>query len=362
MGWLVGIMCLFFGLSSAYAPYLHSCTGFKLTAKNGSAVNGRTLEFGIVVESSIVVIPRGFEFTGTTPQGSGLKYKTQYGSVGMIAFGNTAILDGMNEKGLSIGTFYFPGYASYAKITSENQSKALSPIEFPNFLLATCATLADVRAAVQNIVISGSVIKAWGNTPPPFHYIVYDKEGQALVIEPINGKLIVYDNPLGVLTNSPDFVWQMTNLRNFINLTPWNVKPVTLNGVAFAPFGQGSGMVGIPGDFTPPSRFVRAAIFAATAIPSETTDEAVLQAFHILNQFDIPVGVVRQKENGQIGTDSTQATCVRDPQGLKYYFKTYDDQSIKMVDLKKFDLNAKAIKQASTASKEAFLDITSTLK
>jgi len=341
---------------------LHPCTGLKLTAKNGSTVHGRTLEFGVVVDASVAVFPRGMEFTGTAPKGPGLKYQSKYGAVGMIAYGNPTLMDGMNEKGLSIGTFYFPGFAGYASITADNQAKALSPIEFPHWILMTCASIEDVKAALSNVVIAPTVNKAWGNQPAPFHYIVYDKKGQALVIEPIDGQLKTYDNPIGAFSNSPNFEWHMTNLRNYINLTPWNVKPVSLNGLTFAPFGQGSGMVGLPGDFTPPSRFVRAAIFSLTATPSETSDDAVYQAFHILNQFDIPVGTVRQKEGDLMATDSTQVTCVHDPESLKYYFRTYDDQTIRVVDLKKFDFSSKAVKQVSAKGTEKSVNITDLLK
>ena len=96
-------------------------------------------------------------------------------------------------------------------------------------------------------------------------------------------------------------------------------------------------MIGLPGDFSPPSRFVRAAIFSAAATPSETASEAVFQLFHILNQFDIPIGVVRAVENGVVHTDRTLATTVRDPAALQYYFRTYEDPTIRKVDLNSFD-------------------------
>lgn len=341
---------------------LEACTGIKLKTKDGSLVHGRTLEFGVKVDTSAVIIPRGYEFVGTTPNGAGLTYKAKYAVVGAIAYDDLAVLDGMNEKGLAAGTFYFPGFAEYSKSTSENQSKALSPIEFSNWILTQFATVEEVKAALSSVVIAPTIYKDWGNQTPPFHYIVYDKSGRSLVIEPLNGQLITYDNPLGVFTNSPKFDWHMTNLRNFINMTSINAKPITLDGVQLYPFSQGSGMVGIPGDFTSPSRFVRATIFSVTALPSDTANEAVLQAFHILNQFDIPVGTIREKVDGVIHSDYTMITCVRDPQSLKYYFKTYDDQSIKSVDLNKFDWNAKSVKKLSTAGKEQVIDISSNLK
>lgn len=341
---------------------LDACTGIKLTPKDGSIIHGRTLEFGVQVDSSVSVVPRGYAFTGTTPQGPGLTYKAKYGAVGAMAFNIPALLDGLNEKGLAVGTFYFPGFADYAALTADNQSSALSPVEFPNWLLTQFATIEEVKEHLSTVHIVPTVVKQWGPTPPPFHYIVYDKTGKALVIEPREGKLLAYDNPLGTLTNSPNFEWHMKNLRNYINLTSVNAKPLQIDGLTLSPFGQGSGMVGLPGDFTPPSRFVRAAIFTVTALPVATADEAVGQAFHILNQFDIPLGAARAEEDGVVHSDFTQVTCVRDPQSLKYYFKTYDDQTIKVVDLNSFDLDAKSIKSASASGKPSYVNVSAELK
>lgn len=353
---------LFFALMTV-SEHAEACTGIKLVAKDNSFVHGRTLEFGVMVDTSILVIPRGYEFIGTTPEGPGLSYKAKYGALGAMAADDTLILDGINEKGLAIGVFYFPGYAEYAKITSTNKSRALSPVDFSNWIITQFATVEEVKEAVAKVSIAPTIIKEWGNdVPPPFHYIVFDKTGKSIVIEPIKGSLIVYDNPIGTMSNSPAFDWHMTNLRNFINLTPFNVSPLKVRGIELAPFGQGSGMVGLPGDFTPPSRFVRASIFSITATPSDKAEQAVGQAFHILNQFDIPVGTVRQKEKGITYSDATLVTAVRDPQSLKYYFKTYDDQTIRVVDLKKFDLNGKALLRASTASKQPIVDFTADLK
>ena len=136
---------------------------------------------------------------------------------------------------------------------------------------------------------------------PPCHYIVNDASGQCVVLEYVNGELKIHDNPLGVITNSPTFDWHVTNLRNYVNLTVNNVPPVEISGIKLPGFGQGSGMLGLPGDFTPPSRFIRAVAFSQSALPVATADEGVLQAFHILNQFDIPKGAARGVEHGKRG-------------------------------------------------------------
>jgi choloylglycine hydrolase len=341
---------------------IHACTGIKLIAEDGSLVHGRTLEFGVPVDISISVIPRGFSFRGTTPNGAGLRYTTKYAAVGASCFGKLSLMDGLNEKGLGVGTFYFPGYAGYSVVTKENQSKALAPTEFANWVLTQFSSVGEIKEALQEIVIAPTVTPEWGDLPAPFHYIVYDKNGGCIVIEPLGGTLVVYDNEIGVLTNSPAFDWHMQNLRNYINLSPYNAAPVSLNGALLKQFGAGSGMWGLPGDFTPTSRFVRAAIFSAAATPSKNSTDSIFQLFHILNQFDIPVGIALDKTGNIIHSDETQVTCARNPETLKYYFKTYEDQTIRSVDLTQFDLNARLIKTFHASSVNQIVDISSSLK
>ena len=242
-------------LSSAQA-----CTGIMLRTADGSVVHGRTVEFGILVEVDQAIIPRGHEFIAKAPDGPGMKYKARYGCLGLYTFKNLALCDGMNEKGLAVGAFYFPTFAKYTEVTKENRDKALSPADFPNWVLTQFATVGEVQAAIEagQAVIVPTVLDGWGPVAPPFHYVAYDKTGASIAIEPVDGKLKVTRNPLGVFTNSPTFDWHLTNLRNYIALNPRNVPPVELEGLKLQAFGQGSGMLGLPGDFTPPSRFVRA--------------------------------------------------------------------------------------------------------
>lgn len=341
---------------------IYACTGIKLIAKDGSIVHGRTAEFGVELDLSVVVIPRNYVFVGTTPLGKGISYKSKYAVLGASTFNQLAVLDGMNEMGLCAAGFYFSNYAGYTPTTPENQAQSLSPIDFTNWILTQFATLDEVRANLKNISIAPTRLKNWGPSPPPFHYIIYDKTGASIVIEPIHGELVVYENPLGVITNSPTFDWHITHLNSFVHLSPYNIMPVRFDGITFTPFGQGSGMIGLPGDYSPPSRFVRAAVFCVTAIPSPNAQEAVLQAFHILNPFDIPVGIIRDEISGVVHTDTTLATAVRDPQSLRYYYKTYEDQSIKMVDLKKFDPHAKTIKTLKITGKQSYVDVSNQLK
>jgi choloylglycine hydrolase len=353
----------FFTIFLGDIPFASACTGIELIAKDGSAINGRTVEFGRAINPNILLIPRNFEFQSVLPDGSsgGLSYKSKYAVVGGAIEQTKDVVDGLNEAGLSVATFYFPGYASYAPINRANKKHALSPLDFPNWLLTQFSTLDEVKAGIKNIVIAPTPFKQWGIVPP-FHYVVYDKNGKSIVIEPINGQLVVYDNPLGVITNSPTFDWQMTNLRNYINLSPVNVTAEDIKGLTLKQFGEGSGLHGMPGVFTPPSRFVRAAIFSSSAVPSETATETVFQVFHILNQFDFPVGSVRSNTETANVADSTLLTSVKDPKNLIYYFRTYDDQNIRSVHLKSFDFNEKNIKVIASAGGQPIQDVSAMAK
>ena len=161
----------------------------------------------------------------------------------------------------------------------------------------------------------------------------------------------------------------MTNLRNYISLRPLNVPSVKVGPSELKPLGQGNGLFGIPGDFTPPSRFVRAAVYGATAVPSPTAEEGVKQVFHILNNFDIPIGVAAEKQDGRTSYDYTMFTVARDPQNMRYYWKTYDDQTIRMVDLKALRLDdpslaigsAPKVRLLSTATAQPIVDMSSQL-
>lgn len=341
-----------------------ACTGIRLTNNDGSVVHGRTVEFGVTIETSIAVVPRGHTFVGETPLGDGLAYTAKHAAIGIITYTDVKIVDGLNEAGLAVGAFYFPDFAAYTPATPENQARGLSPTDFPNYLLTQFASIDEVRKALEadSVVVMPTVVAGWGPEAPPFHYVVYDKTGASIAIEPLAGKLVVRDNPLGVMTNSPEFDWHMTNLRNYIALDPRNVPPIEIDGTSFSQLGQGSGMLGLPGDFTPPSRFVRAAVFSATAVPSDTAEEGIGQTFHILNNFDIPVGVARSESHGVIHTDYTMLTVARDPQALRYYYKTYDDQTLRMVDLKALADEGGDIRIMSTKGTQSFVDMTAEVK
>lgn len=154
----------------------------------------------------------------------------------------------------------------------------------------------------------------------------------------------------------------MTNLRNYVNLSPYSPNQLNLDNIEFKPLGQGAGSLGLPGDFTPPSRFVRAAIFSSSVDNPLDNKQSILTVFHVLNNFDIPVGAARSKENGKTYADYTMFTSARDPQQLTYYFKTYQDQSIRAASINAMNLNSAAISILKIEGKQTIADVSANFK
>ncbi|MGA8794044.1 MAG: choloylglycine hydrolase family protein [Candidatus Binatus sp.] len=330
-----------------FAKLAPACTSIRLRAGDGTVVYARTMEFAIVLESDVIMVPRGYARTGTTPQGeNGLKWTSKYASLGInTGSGMPFLVDGVNEKGLAVGLLYFPGTVGYMKYSAGEASKTIAPWEVGSWILENFATVEEVKQNIGSITVPAVVVKQL-DFVPPLHYVVHDASGKSVVIEYVEGKLHVHDNVLGVMTNSPAFDWHMTNLRNYVNFSLVNVPPVKVGSITLTGFGQGTGMLGMPGDFTPPSRFVRAVAFSTSALPAKTGEEAVLLAFHLLNNFDIPNGLSREEhkdEHGNIVADYTVWTSAYDLKARRFYFRTYENSQIRSVDLMKMPLDAKNI-------------------
>ena len=224
------------------------------------------------------------------------------------------------------------------------------------FLLGTCSDVKEAVAAANGVLV-GDVIQKDMGFVPPVHYILTDASGKSVVLEHVDGELKIHANPLGVMSNSPTFDWHMTNLSNYVNMTVSNVPKIDVRGKEIKGLGQGSGMLGIPGDFTPPSRFVRAVAFSKSALPVENARAGVLQAFHILNQFDIPKGSARGMEHGREVADYTLWTSAADLKNLRYYYRTFDNSHIRMVDLNAVDFDAKEIRTILMSGEEQIEDV-----
>jgi choloylglycine hydrolase len=177
--------------------------------------------------------------------------------------------------------------------------------------------VSEVRDAIRNVVTAEVVFPACGFGPRA-HHVVSDAFGESIVIEYVGGRLQVHGNPLGVMSNSPSFDWHRTNLRNCMNLSVNPHPPGKVGAMTLTPLGHRSGMLGIPGDFAPPSRFVRVVAYSTSILPPANGAEAVLEAFHILNNVTCPrglpaMGATMRRETSRATTHSGPASAIFEP-------------------------------------------------
>jgi choloylglycine hydrolase len=243
------------------------------------------------------------------------------------------MVEGINEKGLSAGLFYFLNYGKYEPYEASLKDKCLADFQVVSYVLAECSTTDEVKEALSKVRIIN--IDPRSST---VHWRFTEPSGKQIVLEVVNEVMHFYDNPLGVLTNSPGIEWHWTNLSNYINLQPGNAPEHNFGPIEMKSLGHGSGMLGLPGDFTPPSRFVRATFFQLTAPQQPEAQKSVFQAFHILNNFDIPTGT--ELPWGKASADmpsATQFTVASDTHNRMIYYRTMYNSNIRCIDLKRID-------------------------
>ena len=373
--WLLKITWITFVLASlqiitcAHIASVQACTGIRLIAEDGSTVYGRTTEWGTFdLNSRVVIIPRGHEFTGQTPDGhNGKKWKAKYGVVGVDVLRKDVLADGMNEKGLAVGLFYHPGFARYEHYNSRLADESITAVDVASFLLTQFATVDEVKRAIAEVHVVPVVEEAIG-IPVPGHWMVTEPSGKSIVIEYLDRQLVIFDNPLGVITNAPNYDWHTTNLRNYLNLSAVALPSIKIEDMDFAPLGGGSGMIGIPGDFTPPSRFVRAVAWSQTVRPMEDSTEVVYELFRILDNFNVPLGAAEGSGSENAMTEGLRSatlwTTAWDLSERVLYFHTQHNRRVRQVSLDRVDFTRKEIVHiAMDASKEQDIeDVTLKIK
>lgn len=316
-----------------------ACTEVRLKAEDNSVVIGRSMEFGQALDSNVIVQPRGQENVSKLPDGKdGVKWKSKYGVLYLDGFGIDVAIDGMNETGLSLGSLFFPGEAQYQEMKGAKRSRTMVVNDLPLYILQNFATVDEVKEALPKLTVVGIHTPALQNIVVPAHFSVYEPDGTGIIIEYTKDGLNIYDSA-GIMTNSPAYPWHLTNMKNYIGLTNVNSEPVVIDGVSFAATGQGSGLNGIPGDPTPPARFIRAAAMAFLAAKPKNAGEAVNLAEHIMNTVDIPLGTVRDFSDKESFGDYTQWIVAKDLTNKVLYFRTYGNMTLKSVDMKRFDLS-----------------------
>lgn len=318
------------------------CTA--LTFKTKKHYFGRNLDYEFSYNETITITPRNYQFK-FRKMGENFKH---YAMIGMAFVQNDYPLyyDATNEKGLSVAGLNFPNNAFYPKKISGKDNVA--PFEFIPFILSTCKNVKEARKAIKNLNIFDENFSA--QLPhSPLHWLVAD-EKESIVVEPLKDGLKIYDNPVGVLTNNPTFDFHLTNLNNYINVSREEPLDKFAQGFKLAPYSRGMGGIGLPGDLSSASRFVKATFTKLNSISGESEVESVNQFFHILASVEQQNGCCKV-ENGFEHT--IYSSCCNIDSGI-YYYTTYNNRQIVGVDMFKEDLNSQSLKSYPLLSQKRF--------
>lgn len=349
-------------LSILIASNLYPCTGISIKSNENAYLQARTIEYGESnLNSKLIIVPKNHSFNSLLPntKETGISWKSKYNFVGISVINERFIAEGLNETGLNAGFFYFPNYGSLEKYNKKYKSKSLVDLQLVSYILSNFKSVEEVKQNIKNLKIVNIAYDKDNNALPTAHFRVADSTGANIVIEIIeNGKIMIYENKVGVITNSPDYPWHIKNLNNYVNLRAGNANNFNVNNQEISSFGAGTAALGLPGDITPPSRFVRAFFYLKT-MPKLNTKDSIFTAFHILNNFDIPIGVEFSNEHKEyIPKDilsATQWSSLSDLSNLEFYYKTMNDFSIKRVDLK--NINFKEYKIINLNEEKQINDI-----
>ena len=292
---------------------------------------GRTLDYEFSYGEEVVITPRNFPLAFSC-QGT---MESHYAMIGIahVAEGCPLYYEAVNEKGLGMAGLNFVGNAVYRKEQPGRDNVAT--YEFITWILSRCATLQEARALLERVNLTDTPFQE--QLPPAqLHWLIADRSG-AITVESVEEGVKVYDNPVGVLTNNPPFDEQMFALNNYMHLSPKTPQNLFSDKLDLHCYSRGMGALGLPGDLSSQSRFVRVAFVKMNSISGDSEAESVSQFFHILNSVDQQRGCCEVEEGKY---EITIYTCCCNADKGIFYYTTYDNHQITAVDMKLENLDA----------------------
>ncbi|MBO4480193.1 MAG: choloylglycine hydrolase family protein [Alphaproteobacteria bacterium] len=323
-------------ICAVIANNANACTGITMTAKDKSVVVARTVDWaGSKMNNIYVVVPRGHNEQSLLPDGTqnGMKFTARYGFVGLGMQQPEFVVDGTNEAGLSAALFYFPDYGKYQPYSPAMKANSLADFQVVSWILSQFSTIAEVKDAIDNVNIINI-----DPTASTVHWRITEPNGHQVVLEIVNGIPHFYENPLGVIANAPGLPWHLTNLNNYINIRSGTEDPVKFGPITLRSLSHGTGLLGLPGDFSSPSRFVRMAFFKNYAIQQDTGFDTAMQSFHLLNNVDVPFGTAFKTGTAKFDMpSSTQWTIATDITNRIIYYHTMYNRALRRIDMNKIN-------------------------
>ena len=312
------------------------CTA--ITYKTKDFYFGRNLDVERSYNERVVITPRNFEIKMRCVAA----LKTHYAIIGMATVINNFPLyfDATNEKGLSMAGLNFPDNADYKPFHEKLNN--VTPFEFIPYILGKCKNIYEALEEVNKINLVNMNFSE--NLPlSPLHFIISDR-AKSLTVESVKDGLKIYENPVGVLTNNPTFDYHLMNLNNYMTLNEGKCENKFSDELKFNNYSLGLGALGLPGDFSSASRFVKATFVKYKSQSEGSEKESVNQFFHILNSVAMPKGCVLVRDGEYEYT--RYSSCCNVDKGI-YYYKTYDDFNIKKIDMNSFDFNTNELYEMS---------------
>ncbi|MBM6721707.1 choloylglycine hydrolase [Pseudoflavonifractor phocaeensis] len=298
------------------------CTSIALTTKD--TYTGRNLDLEYAFGEKVVITPRQFPLQFHKMPA----LETHQAIIGMasVAEGYPLYAEGVNESGVYMAGLNFPDNTHYPP--EGGAGEALAPYELIPWLLGTCKTAAEAAEHMKRIPLLGVPFRP--DMPlAPLHWHIADRHG-AFVAEPMEDGVKVYPDPVGVLTNNPPFPFHRTNLTQYRGLSAAQPDNTLDPALELPTFGQGMGAIGLPGDWSPASRYLRAAFCKRNSVCENSEESSVSQFFHLLDTVAMPRGAVRTPEGN---CDITRYSCCINTATGTYYYKTYDNCAITAVAL-----------------------------
>lgn len=308
------------------------CTSITYTTKDHYF--GRNFDYEISYNEVVSVTPRNYLLNFRKVK----NLENHYAIIGIAAgiADYPLYYDAMNEKGLCIAGLNFSGYAHYNEYKEEKEN--VSPFEFVPYILGQCATVDEAKNLLRNINL---VNINYSESLPlsPLHWLMADKE-KSIVIESMEDGLHIYDNPVGVLTNNPSFDYQLFNLNNYRSLSSRTSENTFSKDLDLKAYSRGMGGMGLPGDLSSSSRFVKAVFTKLNSVSGTSEDESISQFFHILSSVEQQRGLC--DVGGEKYEYTVYSSCCNMDKGI-YYYRTYDNSQITAVDMFKENLDGKQI-------------------
>ena len=304
------------------------CTA--ITFKTNDFYFGRNLDVERSYNERVVVTPRNFELKMRCVE----PLKIHYALIGMATVIDDFPLyfDATNETGLSMAGLNFPKNADYKP--KDEKLNNITPFEFIPYILGKCENIEEAETELNKINLVN--IDFSENLPlSPLHWIISDKN-KSLTVESVKEGLKIYKNPIGVLTNNPTFPYHLMNLNNYMSLHEGASENNFSENIEFENYSLGLGALGLPGDFSSASRFIKATFVKFKSKSGSSEKESVNQFFHILDSVAMPKGCVLVRDGEYEYT--RYSSCCNVDKGI-YYYKTYDDFNIKKIELSSFNLD-----------------------